>query len=177
MQKEIWKEIAGYESKYEVSNIGRVRSMDRQCFNGHAFHLRKGREVAIINEKGNYKRVGLTKNNKKSKFLVHRLVAIAFLENHDNLEFVNHKDGNPSNNCVDNLEWCSRSYNNLHAIYIIKTNRINKPIGRFNKDGFLIKKYDSLAMAANDLGILKSNLHKAVSGVHKSCRKSIWKYL
>ena len=101
--KEIWKDIPEYEGLYQVSNLGNVRSLN---------YNRTG-EIKLLKQ-GNvngYKVVILYKDGKKKNYLVHRLVAIAFLPNPNNLPIINHKDENPSNNNVNNLEWCTQAYN------------------------------------------------------------------
>lgn len=100
--KEIWKDIIGYEGEYQISNMGRVKSLI-----GRRERILKPRK----NKRG-YLRVSLHQRNDK---MIHRLVAIAFLPNPEGLKEVNHKDENPSNNCVDNLEWCTHQYNVLYG--------------------------------------------------------------
>ena len=110
MTEEIWRPIVGYEGLYEVSSYGRVRSLDRY---DNKNHFRKGL-IMKQNDSGNgrgYMSVILCLNGKIKKYLVHRLVAQAFIPNPDNLPEVNHKDENPGNNNVTNLEWCDHSYN------------------------------------------------------------------
>lgn len=104
---EIWKDIPGHEGKYQVSNLGRVRSLNYNR-TGKIKLLKQG------NVNG-YKVVILYKDGKKKTYLVHRLVAIAFLLNPNNLPIINHKDENPSNNNVNNLEWCTIAYNNTYG--------------------------------------------------------------
>ena len=109
---EEWKSIPGYEGLYEVSNLGRVRSLDRYvktCY--EAYKLHKGKILSPAKDKNGYLKVHLCYNGKHNIIRVHRLVAQAFLLNPDNLPEVNHKDEDKTNNSVDNLEWCDRSYN------------------------------------------------------------------
>ena len=106
--EEIWKDISNYEGKYEVSNLGRVRSLS---YNGTG-------EIKFLKQSTNkrgYKRVGLCKNGKMKNCYVHRLVAITFIPNPNNHKEVNHKDENPANNNVNNLEWCTSEYNNNYG--------------------------------------------------------------
>ena len=105
---EIWKPVPGYEGLYEVSDQGNVRSLNYRK-TGKTFVMSPG-----VDKKG-YKRVSLVKDKKHTTFQVHRLVASAFIPNPGNLPQVNHKDKNTGNNCVDNLEWCTNSYNIAHA--------------------------------------------------------------
>ena len=106
MIEEIWKPIEGYEGLYEVSNLGRVRSLDR-----FYYRLHKGKVLSPTKDRYGYLTVTLNCNGKSKTIKIHRLVAQAFLPNPDNLPQVNHKDEVKSNNCVDNLEWCSAKYN------------------------------------------------------------------
>lgn len=100
---ENWKPVIGYEGCYEVSDKGRVRSL---YFN----KILKPN----MNDRG-YLDVALCKNRQYKHFRINRLVAMTFIPNPNNLSQVNHKDGDKQNNCVDNLEWCTQAYNNLHA--------------------------------------------------------------
>ena len=116
---EIWKDIRGYEGLYEISNLGRVKS-------------HKGKSDKIMRPamcgKG-YLKVMLCKGKHDHKnMMIHRLVAEAFIDNPNNEETVNHRDGNKKNNCVNNLEWCSYSYNLKHA-YKMGLNRWNPKKG------------------------------------------------
>ena len=105
---EVWKDIEGFEGRYQVSNLGEVRSLDQQCWNGHVFFLKRGRVLKQKMSTSGYMRVSLGKDNDR---YVHRLVAGAFLPNADGLPQVNHKDENKLNNRVENLEWCTSLYN------------------------------------------------------------------
>lgn len=101
MQTEIWKPVVGYEGLYEVSSLGRVKS------------LKYGREKILkpLKHRDGYLQVGLYKNEKQKRFFVHRLVAEAFLSNPKGLHEINHLDEDKSNNSISNIEWASRSYN------------------------------------------------------------------
>ena len=105
---EEWRPIEGYEGLYEVSNTGLIRSLDR--FVGNRNRI-KGKILSINIKKGGYCSVVLSKYGKMKGYQVHRLVAQAFIPNPDNLPQVNHIDEDKSNNCVDNLEWCTAKYN------------------------------------------------------------------
>ena len=100
-QEECWKDIEGYEGFYQVSNLGNIRSKY------------SGKWKLMKATKNNHSRmvVGLYKNGKAKLFLVHRLVAQSFIPNPNRLPEINHKDENPLNNCVENLEWCTPKYN------------------------------------------------------------------
>lgn len=116
--EEAWKDIQGYEGKYQVSNLGRIKSLDRYVpFGQNASRLRKleGKVLKLQPHQQGYSVVSLSKDSKISQYLVHRLVAEAFIPNPENKEMVNHKDGNKQNNNVTNLEWATRQENEDHA--------------------------------------------------------------
>lgn len=114
---EIWKDIKGYEGLYQISNLGRIKSLPRlkRNFNVNTKQLdtitipEKIRKPQLT--KYGYYRIGLTKNHKQTYYSVHRLVAEAFIPNPGNLSQINHKDENKANNEVDNREWCDAKYN------------------------------------------------------------------
>ena len=101
---EIWKDIEGYNGIYQISNLGRVKSL------GNTKNKKDKIIKPVKNNKG-YLRVSLHKSNTLTRMYVHRLVAIAFIPNINNYPQINHIDENKSNNCVDNLEWCTAKYN------------------------------------------------------------------
>lgn len=120
---EIWKDIAGYEGLYQVSNVGRVRSLKRSVFvrNRNKYKTLKGSiKTGCYELKNGYHVVSLYKDGIGKRFFTHRLVAVAFLENPLNLPQVNHKDENKKNNSVDNLEWCDAKYNTNYGDCIEK---------------------------------------------------------
>ena len=112
--QEVWKSIKGFEGIYEVSNFGRVRSIDRIDCSGR--HLKA--KVISSKSKCNYITCVLMKCGNRYTYRIHRLVAEAFIPNPLNLPVVNHIDGNKKNNHASNLEWCSYSENTKHAYKI-----------------------------------------------------------
>lgn len=109
---EVWKTINGYNERYEVSNYGNVRSKD-MIVNGRLkdCHKIKGRILKPCNDKEGYKNIVLCINKKRKTFRLHRLVAIAFIPNPDNLPEIDHIDGDRTNNHLDNLRWSTRKAN------------------------------------------------------------------
>lgn len=115
--EEEWKSIEGYEGFYEVSNLGRIKSLIG--FNGHKY-IKREKILSPYNRKSNVnyfkKCVKLCKNGIKKDFSVHRLVAKAFIDNPFNYKIINHIDSNPLNNKIENLEWCTQKHNVNHAL-------------------------------------------------------------
>lgn len=120
--EEIWKSVAGYEGKYEVSNLGRVKGLCRviEYYNPKTQNINKqtiSEKIMTISDNGKgYKKVNLSKENKVTQRYVHRLVAEAFIPNPLNKPEVNHIDYDKSNNKLDNLEWVTSKENNAHSI-------------------------------------------------------------
>ena len=141
MIEEIWKPIEGYEGLYEVSNTGRVRSLDK--YDSMNRFLR-GRILRLFTDGLGYLRAQLYSNSKRKSFLVHRLVAQAFIPNPDNLPQVNHRDENPSNDNVDNLEWCDGKYNVNYGTRIDRIRDIRLKNGTYtglSKEEYRKKRY------------------------------------
>lgn len=162
--KEIWKNIKGYEGLYEVSNLGRVKSLNYN-------HTRKEGFLKPADKRG-YLSVQLFKNGILKWHLVHRLVASAFIENPDNLPQVNHIDQNKKNNKVSNIEWCDSQYNNT---YKGKHRKISRKVGCY-KDGKLIKVYSAMIDAEKE-GFYTSNVCICCQGKAKSYKGYQWKYI
>jgi len=122
VMEEIWKEIKGFNGLYEVSNLGGVRSWKKVP----SGILDKPKIKSLSTANNGYKRVRLSKESKAKHYTVHRLVAEAFLKNSDTKESVNHIDSDKTNNCVDNLEWCTFSDNMKHSYKNGRTSPFSK---------------------------------------------------
>lgn len=169
-EKEIWKDICGYEGVFEISSFGRVRSKKR---NGTLGGILKG----TYNELG-YHRYLLSKNGIKKSFFAHRLVAMTFIPNPKEMPYINHKDENPSNNYVNNLEWCDAEYNTNYGNGIKKRSESRyKKIYQYDKNGNLIKEWKSGSIAAKKNGYQHSRISEVLNGNRKTAYGFIWTYI
>lgn len=175
---EIWKDIEGYEGEYQISNLGRVKSLPKKCFNGKGYFIKAGRILKPIQDKKGYLNVWLRKNI----FKVHRLVAMTFIPNPDNLPQVNHKDGNKTNNKVINLEWVTDGENLLHAYRVLgrkskrgKEHHHSRGVLQI-KDGEVIASFDTLNDASRATGINHSGISLCCSGKIKQFKGFVWRY-
>lgn len=173
---EVWKDIIGYEGFYQVNNYGNVRSLDRIDCRGR---FRKGRQCKKIPTEDGYYKVGLCKNGVEKRYLIHRLVAIHFIDNPQSLECVNHKDENKINNCVDNLEWCTREYNNNYGARnkrIAQTQSIRTAMIDI-KTGEVLMVFDSAHIAAKYVNGDESNICKCRNGKQKTAYGYRWEVI
>lgn len=192
--EEVWKDIDGYDGYYQVSNMGRVRSVDRIVNGRWGDTFRKG---IVLKQKTNnkgYKMVDLHKDGKPKTYQVHRLVAESFIPNPNNNPIINHKDENKLNNHVDNLEFCTQSYNINYGTRNERSAEKNtnhpsrsKPVLQFTKDGEFVAEYPSVAEAHRHTGIYQNNIYQCCIGnklkdgrgnyyTRKSTGGFIWKY-
>ena len=169
-EKEIWKPVRNYEGLYEVSNLGRVKSLN---------YRRTGKEEILegVDYGHGYLYVVLYKDGKGNPCRINRLVAMAFLPNPDNLPIINHKDEDKQNNCMDNLEWCSHSYNNTYNGKAKKVGKkLSKPVFSVNKESGLITYWESIMEAERQTGIDKGNITRCCKGKLKSVGNHYWFY-
>lgn len=185
--KEIWKDIKRYENIYQISNLGRYRSLDR-----YESHMVNGKEVrrlikGIIREgtlnKDGYLQVGLSRNGKQETKCIHQLVAEAFIPNPNNLPDINHKDENKQNNCISNLEWCDKGYNNAYGTRTERASKkqinrkdCSKVILQYDLDGNFIKEWSSTMEIERQLGYYHNNISKSCKGKYNNAYGYKWSY-
>ncbi len=154
--KEIYKTIDGYD--YEVSNTGQIRS------------VKTGRILKPEINRYGYYQVCLSKNGIQKMFTVHRLVALAFIPNPKNLPDINHKDECKTNNRLDNLEWCTREYNNNYGTRIERAAKAkSKAVEQLDEFGKVVATFPSLSEVERVLGFSQGNICNA-------CRKGVKRY-
>lgn len=180
---EIWKAVVGYEGLYEVSNMGKVRSLDRTVKNKNGLAVKKGKMIKPAEINTGYLKVNLWKENTGKCFLVHRLVAEAFVGNRANLPEVNHIDENKHNNCANNLEYCDRQYN---ANYGTQKQRAaekrrgvsvgEQPILQYTVDGELLNWFASAQKAAKAVNGDNSGICKCANGRYKTACGYVWRW-
>lgn len=164
--KEVWKDVVGYEGLYKVSNLGNVYS--------NYTH----RNLCCGKTQDGYVYASLTKNKHRNNKFVHRLVAEAFIDNPDNLPVVNHKDENPQNNNVCNLEWCSYKYNaTYNNAHIKRGDNMSKPVYAYDKNGTLIKKYKSAREAHRETGFSHGDISQCCNGYRYALNDTVWSYV
>lgn len=154
--KEVWKDVLGYEGLYQVSNLGRIKSLPR--------HTTRGKIRKLIPQRSGYLMFPAWKNGKLKLLSVHRCVAKAFIPNPKNLPQVNHKDECKTNNCVSNLEWCSAKYNtNYGTGHMRATYSESKSVLQLTLDGELVKRWLS-ATEAGQHGFGEGNVANCCRG-------------
>lgn len=175
LRNEVWKDINGYEGFYQVSNLGRIKSLSRKVWTGK--YLKNIEEKIKSNAycKG-YDCIHLYKNGEYKQFRINRLVAETFIPNPNNLPEVNHKDEDKINNKVDNLEWCTSKYN---ANYGTRNVRVaektrKKIIGVNLKDGSQLEL--SHSEVAKEYGLNPSAIRNNLIGLSKSSGGFRWQY-
>ena len=179
-KEEIWRDIKNYEGLYQVSNKGRVKSLERIIIrkNGRKFSV-KGRILNPSLDHYGYLQVALSnESGKKKTFKVHRLVCEAFHENPVNKPCVNHIDENKANNTVSNLEWCTIAENNNHGTHNTRMAKTkSKPVGQYTREGMLIKVWQSTIEVQRQLGFRNSHISAVARGEEKTAYGYVWKYV
>ena len=177
--EEVWKDIAGYEGKYQVSNLGRVLSLPRpktsRNAHGEFTFTTKSKILRTFTQRGGYQRVSLGKGKNKKAFMVHRLVGMAFVPGYREGLFINHKDENPHNNRADNLEWVTAAENNIYGNHIENSRRY-VAVEQLTIDGQFIQRFNSIIDAAEANGCRATSIQSCCAGRFKSSGGYRWRY-
>ena len=179
MKNEEWRDVVGYEGLYQVSSMGRVKSLERR------FIDKIGRERYVKEcflkpcaDRGGYLRVGLCDGKKQKTFKVHRLVCEAFHENPDNKPQVNHINEIKTDNRASNLEWATARENSNFGTRNERVAKArSKLVGQYAQDGELIKVWPSTMEVERQAGFSQGNISKAANGKYKHAYGFIWKYI
>lgn len=167
--EELWKDIPGYEGKYQVSNTGKIKSFSKGRTEGIILkpHIARG-----------YSFISLSNNNKRKNLLLHRLVAAAFIDNPNNYPEVNHKDENKQNNSANNLEWCTRDYNMAYKSARTRQGiTYGTPVEQLTIDDIPIAKYCDAEIASKLTGFDSSSIHKCCRNERKHAGGYKWRYV
>ena len=193
MEQEIWKDIEGYEGKYQVSNCGRVKSLGR-------YIEKKGQSPAYLQERilstrmlNGYKMVHLCSNNKEKTFSVHRLIAIAFIHNPNNFPHIDHINTIRTDNRVENLRWVNRSMNMMNEITHKKRSeywkektkkgknilveRKKRKVIALDENYNIVYKFNTITEAAKFINRSHANICVACKDIHKTCKGLHWQYV
>ena len=198
---EEWRDIEGYEGLYQVSNEGRIKSLERVWVSGKDYNITRHHKEKIIKcgNVNNYQLATLTKDGKSKQFWVHRLVAKAFLPNQNDYPIINHKDENPSNNFVfinedgsvdcekSNLEWCTYKYNanygtrnervgRILSKVLLNNHKTSKEVCQLTLDGKLVKIWESISETGRN-GFNMGSVGDCCRGYRRKAHKGYkWMY-
>lgn len=160
--KEVWKEIEGYDGKYQASNLGRIRKIE--ILKQHDHNL-------------GYKYVNITKDKQTKHIYVHRLIAQTFIPNLNNLEMVNHKDEDKTNNIPENLEWVTCKENNNYGTAPTRRAKTrSKPVLQYSLDGKFIKEWESAREVERVLGFSNVCINQCCNKKIKKSKGYMWKF-
>lgn len=171
---EIWIDVPNFEGLYQVSNTGKVKSFRKSskygCQNEYIL------KPSLANN-GYYQVTLYHKDRSKQKFQLHRLVASCFIPNPNKLPQINHKDENPSNNCVDNLEWCTAAYNNAYGTAKLRSIITkSKMVDQFLPSGQFLARYICASIAEQFTGTPRHLINQCCNGNAESAHGYLWRY-
>lgn len=185
----MFKEIQGYEGLYSINEDGLILRHKRTTNNRRGVFVLEEKFLSTTAKANGYIQTTLTKDKSKKHFSVHRLVAQVFIPNPDNKPCINHKDGNRSNNNVNNLEWCTHSENNLHAFRTLNKaptkgclgkfgaeHHSSKPVIQWSLSGQMLNTFAGQHEASRMTGVNRGNISGAISGRYKTAGGFNWTY-
>lgn len=149
-----WQAIKGFDSFYEINNLGQIRN-------------KNGKILKTSINSGGYEIISLRKNGKCKRLYIHRLVATHFIPNPNNYREVNHKNENKLDNRVENLEWCNRRYNAIYGTKLERqrqANPLKKQIAQYSLSDEIIKIWESITLASRELSISRANIVQCLRG-------------
>ena len=193
MEKEIWKDIPGYEGYYQVSTLGNIKALQKKYYICNSSLVYKDEKIMKQKTNRGYKIIELNKNGKSKRFQVHRLVALTFIPNIENKPYIDHIDGCRINNKLENLRWVTHKENMNNPITINRIRKIkrkkgcenplyqekspcSKPVLQYDLQGNLIGRYTCVHEAARKLGLLVSNIARVCRNERKTYKNYLWSY-
>lgn len=184
--EEVWRDIKGYEGLYQVSNLGRVRSLDRTIIRSNGIKNHRKQVILKPKDKNHYYFVNLMNAGKGKTCLIHRLVAEAFIPNPENKPEVDHIDTDKTNNKVNNLRWVTKKENmnnpltkekmSVSSIKSDYSKSLSKEVLKYSLDGTFISSYKSLNEVAREYKYSISGISRCCNGKAHSYKGYIWKY-
>ena len=179
--KEVWKDVVGWEGIYQVSNMGRVKSLPRVFMKKDGkLQPVKGTILKQVKNKKGYLHVCLSVEGFCVHRSVHQLVAMAFVDNKNNYTQINHRDENPANNRFDNLEWCSSKYNLNYGCRNKKASiSRSTPVNQYSLDGKYIRTFYGTREAGRQIGrgaTASANIAACCRGERNNAYGYLWKY-
>lgn len=164
----IWKDIPGYEGRYQASNTGMIRSLN---YRGTG----QIRELRLREDKDGYLQVNLSQCGVRATEKVHRLIVVTFLKSEPGKAFINHIDENKSNNAVSNLEWCDARYNLcFNGLRQRAARKRNKAVVQFDRFGYVVGRYPSIKAASQKTGV--NNISDCCRGKYQSSGGYSWRF-
>ena len=174
---EFWKPVGGFEGLYEVSNLGRVKSVERIVGGRWGKYTVKEKFRKLNRDKDGYLTVTLYSNGGAKKFMVHRLVAESFIPNPHNLPEINHKDEDKTNNCADNLEWCTTCYNIHYGTAIQRRAlKFSKTVYQYSINGEFIREWPSVMDIQRILGYWNGSISACCRNERNTAYNFKWSY-
>lgn len=185
-KEEIWKDVVGFEGKYQVSNIGRVKRLPGFDYDIRGYKRKSRHRVMKDFSIKGYRAIKLRKGKFYYNRYVHRLVCESFMPNNENKTQVNHKDFNRENNCIENLEWVTEIENMQHYIKsdkFIPPNKLGRcdnlpqkqPVSQFTTDGHIVAHFQSEMEAHRATGINQNSINCCARGKYRHAGGFIWK--
>lgn len=184
MQEEVWKDVKGYEGFYKVSNMGRVKSLEREVLYSNGRIHKYGEKIlsTFANKKG-YVTVCLCKNGVCEVKRLHQVVISAFYDRPHGMNSINHKDENKANNRLDNLEYCTSKYNSNYGTRteryrakVINDKRRSKKISQLTLEGDFIRTFPSLGEVFRVYGFQSAHISSVANGKSKSAYGYKWQW-